>query len=145
MNIQQNINLVKKLFDEYYTKGNIALADQVFTVDVKLIDSSIPNFKGGLSSLKQRETMYKTAFPNKTVKIDDVFAVDDKVVVRWTAQGTHKGELQDIAPTGKNFKIWGITIYTFSNDKISTIHNVWDRLGLLEQIGVIEPAEALHH
>lgn len=144
MNAQQNITLVKKLFDEYYTKGNLSIADQIFTNDVKLVDDSTPNFKGGLSGLKQRETMYKTAFPNKTLKIDDILATEDKVVVRWTAQGTHKGDLQDIPPTGKNFKIHGISIYTMSNGKISSINQVWDRLGLLEQIGVVEPAEALH-
>lgn len=144
MSNQQNIALVKKLYDELYTKGNIAAAEQLFATDVKLIDSSAPNFRGGLTGLKERETMFKKAFPDKNSKIDDIFSTEDRVVVRWTTTGTHKGSLQNIAPTGKSVKVSGISVYRIVNGKITEISQAWDRLGLLEQIGVVEPATALH-
>ena len=45
MDTQQNMSLVKKLFDEVYSKGNLSLMDQLFSNDVKLIDPAHPNFK----------------------------------------------------------------------------------------------------
>src|ERR1700733_8903814 len=123
MNKQQNTNLVKKLFDEVFTKGNIALMDQLFTNDVKMHDPAAPNLKGGLAALKEKENMYKKAFPNKQLKIEELLATEDnRVVVLWSCQGVQKGEFQGLPSSGKNFRISGISIYTFKNDKISDIH-----------------------
>lgn len=145
MNNQQNMNLLKKLFDEVYTKGNISALAEFCTAKIKLHDPAVPNFKGGIEELKAREMMYKTAFPDKQLKIEEfLMAGDDKAVVRWTCKGTHKGELQGVAPTNKSFQITGISIYRFENGKIAEIFQNWDRLGLLEQIGEIHPAAVLH-
>lgn len=141
---QQNIELVKKMFTEIYSKNNLSLIDQMFSPNVKLIDPAVPHFQGGTAALRELENSYKTAFPNRSCKIDEIFAIEDRVVVRWTCQGTHKGELHDIAPTGKNIKVMGISIYHISNGKITEISQSWDRLSLLEQLGVVEPFLALH-
>lgn len=144
MNPQQNVTLVRALFDEVYTKGNIALCDQILANDIRIIDPAAPNFKGGIDAFKEREALYRSAFPNKVARIDDIFSTEDRVVVRWTAQGTHTGALQDILPTDRNIKISGISVFHMANGKILEIFQAWDRLGLLEQIGAIVPSEALH-
>lgn len=144
MATQENITLIRKLFDELYTKSNLRVADELVATNVKLMDPAAPNFKGGLVEFKERETMYNKAFPHKTLKIDDIFATDDRVVARWTCTGVHKGELQGITPTNKNIKISGISIFRINNGKVTEISQMWDRLGLLEQIGEVEPALALH-
>lgn len=144
MAIQDNITLTRRLFDELFTKNNLKAADEVIATNVKLLDPAAPNFKGGLNEFKERESVFIKAFPNKTAKIDDIFGTEDRVVFRWTCTGVHKGDLQGIAPTNKNFKISGISIYRFNNGKITEIIQMWDRLGLLEQIGEVEPTLALH-
>lgn len=144
MDQQQNIKITRKLYDEVFTKGQVNVLDEVLAPNVKLHDPAQPHFKDSIASFKQVETTYTKAFPNKKVKIEDIFAVDDKVVVRWTCQGVHRGELQGIAPTNKNFTITGISIYRFTGGKISEAWQSWDRLGLLEQIGEVQPALALH-
>ncbi|CCB85590.1 MULTISPECIES: ester cyclase [Parachlamydia] len=145
MNHQSNISLVRKLYEEIYTKGNTALCDQLFANDVRLIDPAMPNFRGGIEAMKERENTYRTAFPNKVARLDDIFAAEDKVVVRWTIQGTHSGHLQDIPATGKNIKVTGISIFHIVNGKIADIAQSWDRLSLLEQIGAIAMTSALHN
>lgn len=143
--LQQNLSLVKRLFDEVYSKGKSSAMDQFFTNDVKLNDPAVPHPKPGLPFLKERETLYEKAFPNKQLKIDEIFGTEDnKVVVRWTCQATHKGNFLDIPASGKNIKVTGISIYQFSNGKISHIFQNWDRLSLMEQIGAIEPVTAIH-
>ncbi len=92
--------------------------------------------------------LYKSAFPNKMTKIDDIVATEDnRIVVSWTCTGTQKGEFQGHPATGKSFKIPGISIYTFKNEKICDVHQIWDKWSLLNQIGALElqhPHTAAH-
>ncbi len=144
MDNPQNINQTKKLFEEIYNKGNLTMLDGLVANNVRLNDPATRQQKEGLKALKDTEASYIRAFPNKKVKIEDIMSSEDKVIVRWTCQGVHKGELQGISPTNKEFKISGISIYRFANGKVTEIWQSWDRLGLLEQIGEIQPALALH-
>lgn len=146
MDTQQMLKNVRRLFEDVYSKGNIKVCDELCDTNLKLNDAAVAShFKPGVAFFKQCESEYFKAFPNKRAKIDDIFAVDDKVVVRWTCTGKHEGELQGISPTHKNFNINGISIYRFgSNGKITEVWQTWDRLNLLEQLGIIQPAHALH-
>ncbi len=142
-NSEQNITMTRRLFDEVYNKYNVSALDELVLPSVKLHDSAHTRNNSGISCLKEIETCYIKAFPNKKLKIDDIFAVEDRVVVRWTCNGVQKGPLHDIAPSNKPFTISGISIYKFANGKIAEIYQNWDRLALLEQIGEVQPAMAL--
>ena len=58
-------------------------------------------------------------------------------MTRWSCHGTHKGDLNGIAPTGKQFTISGVTITRFSNGKMVAGWVNWDALGLMQQLGVV--------
>lgn len=139
-----NITLVRKLFDEIYSKGNLNAFEELFSKNLVVHDPAVPHGKEDFNAYKETENNYKRAFPNKKAKIDLIFSSDDKVVALWTCQGTHKGDLQGISASNQNFTITGISIYKLSNSKIVEVWQSWDRLGLLEQLGEIEPAAALH-
>jgi predicted ester cyclase len=60
-----------------------------------------------------------TTAPDMRVTIEDLFAAEDKVAVRWTFRGTHTGpSLIRDAPTGKPLTVVAIEIYRFANGKI---------------------------
>lgn len=141
---QQSLTLIKRLFDEVYTKGNLNLIDELIASNVRWHDPARTQHETGIQSFKEMERIYKQAFPNKKLKIDDIMAVDDKVVVHWTLTGTHKGDLEGIPATNRDFKVTGITMYRLANGKVTELWQSWDRLGLLEQIGEVERASALH-
>jgi steroid delta-isomerase-like uncharacterized protein len=140
----QNSSIIRRLFDEVFTKGNLTLLDELVATNVKLNDPAHPNHRDGIQSYKQIEQTYKQAFPMKKFKIEDLMTADDKVIVRWTCRGTHKGDLEGIEPTNRDVQVSGISIYRLTNGKVSEIWQNWDRLGLFEQIGEVEPATALH-
>ena len=62
------------------------------------------------------------------------------VATRWTATGTHKGDLFGIAPTGKQSTVTGITIDHWVDGKVAEAWVNWDTLGLLQQIGAVPSA-----
>lgn len=144
MNNQENINIVKRFVEEVYNKNNTNTMDELTSSSLTIHDPALHNQKEGLRGYKELENQFKRAFPDKRTKIEDIFSSDDKVLVRWSTQAKHKGDLKDIPATNKDIKISGMTLYMLKNGKIVEIFQQWDRLGLLEQIGEVQPAAALH-
>ena len=67
---------------------------------------------------------------------NDQIADGDKVVTRWTATGTHKGQLMGIAPTNKHATITGVDIARYHDGKVVEAWASYDMYGLLQQLGV---------
>jgi steroid delta-isomerase-like uncharacterized protein len=79
----------------------------------------------------------QTAFPDLEREIGDMVAEGDRVVVRWTAKGTHLGDFNGIPPTGKTATSSGITIFRVAGGRIVEEWAESDMLGLLQQVGAI--------
>ncbi|MGB2625462.1 MAG: ester cyclase [Candidatus Acidiferrum sp.] len=134
---EQNKNNVRRLFEEVWNKGNVAVADELFAPTYTHHDSSTPDVGRGPESEKKRATLYRNAFSDMRLTIDDLVADGDMVVARWSCRGTHKGELNGIAPTGKQVNFTGISIAQFTNGKMTEGYVNWDALGLMQQLGVV--------
>ncbi len=83
--------------------------------------------------------MFRAAFPDLNITIDDQVSEGDKVVTRYTFRGTHKGDLMGIAPTGKQVTTIGISIERFVDGKVVERWEVFDQLGMMTQLGVVPP------
>ncbi len=81
---------------------------------------------------------FKT-FPDYSGEAGLVVAEDDVVAVQYTVEGTHTGEYQDIEPTGHTVEWTGLAMYRVEDDRIAEIWIEEDRLGLLQQLEVVEP------
>ena len=79
--------------------------------------------------------MYRSAFPDVRLIIEEQVAEGDKVVTRWIAYGTHQGEMMGIAPTGNQVRVEGITISHIQEGKIVQEWELFDTLGLMQQLG----------
>ncbi len=134
---EQNKAIVRRLVEELWNKGNLSVADQLFTPNYTHHDSSSPDFGHGPESERKRATLYRTAFPDLRLTIEDIIAEGDIVMARWSCQGTHKGDLNGIAPTGKHFTISGVTTVRFLNGKLAEGYVNWDALGMMQQLGVV--------
>lgn len=70
---------------------------------------------------------------------DAIIADDESVGVRWTVAGTHEGEFNGIEPTGRTVTYSIMGMFRVADARIAEVWLVADRLGLLQQLGVIEP------
>jgi steroid delta-isomerase-like uncharacterized protein len=141
---EQNKTVVRRLFDELWNKGNLQVADEIFAPNYQHHDASTPDLGKGPEGEKKRVNLYRTAFHDFRLTMEDLVVEGENVVTRWSCRGVHKGELNGIAPTGKQFAITGVTITRFSNGKIVEGFVNWDALGLLRQLGVVpEPTKSL--
>ena len=132
-----NKNAVRRLFEEVWNKGNLPLTDELFTPNYAHHDSSTPDVGRGPESEKKRATLYRTAFPDIRLTIEDIIAEGETVMARWSCRGTHTGVLSGIAPTGKQFNISGVSIARFAGGKMAEGWVNWDALGLMQQLGVV--------
>jgi steroid delta-isomerase-like uncharacterized protein len=134
---EQNKTNVRRLFEEVWNKGHVSVADELFATTYTHHDSSTPDVGRGPESEKKRVMLYRTAFPDLQLTVEDIIAEGETVVARWSCHGTHKGELNGIVPTGKQFNITGVSIARFTNGKMFEGYVNWDALGLMQQLGVV--------
>ena len=101
-----------------------------------------PMLPDGLEGLKQQVTIFYTAFPDIWSRVEDVLAEGDRVVVRWTAGGTHRGSFCGVPPTGRSGSTMGIHIFRVAGGRIVEHWGNSDDLGLMTQLTAPEPAPA---
>ncbi len=132
MSVEEHKVLVRRFFDEIVNGGNLAVVDEIFA----------PTFPGGLDPIKATASMWRTAFPDLQISIEDMIAEGDRVVARLTIRGTHQGELRSqllgtLAPTGRQATWTGIDLFRIAGGRIAERWNERDLVGLLQQLGVI--------
>ena len=148
MSAEQNKASSRRFLEEAANKGNLDLIDEIADANcVTHQADGVGNDLRGREALKQLVKMYKVAFPDLRFTVEDQVAEGDKVVTRWSSEGTHKGELMGIPPTGKHAAhVTGISIDRYSGGKFVEGWTNWDTLGLMQKLGVIpalgQPAEA---
>jgi steroid delta-isomerase-like uncharacterized protein len=97
----------------------------------------------GPAGLKQFIGQFATAFPDLHIRVEDMLGEQDKVVTRFTLQGTHHGALMGIAPTSKQVSVSVILISRIANGKLVEDWENIDQLSLLQQLGVVSmPGQA---
>ena len=136
---EQNKMTARRIFEEIESQGNLAVADEIFASD--FVHRTPLGENHGPEGAKQFVSMLRRAFPDLHSTVEDQISDDDKVATRFTARGTHRGELQGIPASGKMMEITGIVISRFANGKIVEQWGNPDLLGMMQQIGAIPEPE----
>ncbi len=137
MSTEENKVLLRRLYEEVWNQGNMATVDELLAADYVLHDPA--HLIHGPEGFKAYVSAFRAAFPDLHAIVEDQIAEENKAAMRFTAYGTHKGELQGIPPTGKQVILSGINIQRIANGKIVENWVNLDVLGLLQQLGVIPP------
>ena len=138
MTTEDNKALVLRFVEKFWSKGNLAAADELMTPDAVIHQPEV----GGIAGLKAFNTTTRTAFPDWYSTPEELIAEGDRVAERWTGRGTHRGEFQGIPPSGKQVAVPGVVFYRIRDGKIAEFRGSFDALSLLQQLGV-SPAPVL--
>jgi steroid delta-isomerase-like uncharacterized protein len=134
---------LSRRFTELFSTGDEALADEILDAEVVFHGTTGDGELRGADAMKAFVAGYRRAFPDAHSTVEDQLADGDKVVTRWRARGTHRGQLGPIAATDREFEIDGITIERIEDGRIAEVWVARDELGLLRQLGVLpEPTPA---
>jgi steroid delta-isomerase-like uncharacterized protein len=139
---ETNKTLSRRFLEEVWNKGNLAVLNEIIAKDhINSGPGTLPGLPTGPEGSKQLVTVYRNAFPDVHFTIDEQIAEGDKVVTRWTAHGTHQGELVGIPATGKSSTVTGINVDRVVNGKIAESWGIFDQFGMMQQLGVIPTPE----
>jgi predicted ester cyclase len=119
MSVEENKAIELRFFEEVVNKGNLAVIDEIVAANFVQPDAT-PGITPDREGMKQFFAMAHNAFPDFHSTLEDMFAEGDKVVQRFTARGTHKGEWMGIAPIVEGW-------------------TSMDMLGVMVQLGVVPP------
>jgi steroid delta-isomerase-like uncharacterized protein len=134
---EANKAIVRRSVEEIFNEGRLEIADELYAPDFVGYDPALPDPMKGPEGIKQQAEGYRTAFSDMQLTIEDEIAEGERVVTRWTARGTHDGELFGIPATGKQSTVTGMTIDRIIDGRIVESWNSWDTLGLLQQLGAV--------
>lgn len=134
-------HLLRRWILEVWGGGNLSLVDQLVSPTYVYSAPGLGEFRGP-NAIKELVSTFRTAFPDLTNTIEEQIAEAGVVVTRGTARGTHRAPLAGIAATGRSVTIPWIMISRFEGDRISNDFEVYDALGLMQQLGAI-PAVAV--
>jgi predicted ester cyclase len=89
---EENKALARHVIEEMFHNGNLEVADEHIAPDYVSHDPAMPENIRGPEGFKEYVGVYRTAFPDLHIEIEDQIADGDKVATRWTGAGTHEGE-----------------------------------------------------
>ncbi len=136
MSTEEDKAFLARSFDALFNEKRVDEADEFYATDY-VDHSPLPGQAPGLEGAKQKWRMYMAGIPDLHATVEDIVAEGDRVAVRWTAEGTHRGELLGIPPTGRPARISGISIYRLAEGRIAEQFERWDKLDLMQQLGVL--------
>lgn len=136
---EANKAAIRRWYEEGINKGNTDLIDALLAPDIVWHGPGGRELRGR-AALKEMVAMYLAAFPDMRVSVEDQVAEGDKVVTRFTGRGTHKGDLEGVAPTGNPISVTGISIDRFEGGKLVEEWENFDELAMMQQIGAVPAA-----
>jgi steroid delta-isomerase-like uncharacterized protein len=148
MSPEEHKALVRRYLEEVWSRGNTDAIDDILAsnYELRVLQGTAGHedrVTQGTQRLKQSVAMYHQAFADLQFTPQTIVAEGDRVVVEWTARGTHSGAFRSIPPTGKQLSYAGITIYRVEGGKIAEEVYLGDRLGLWQQLGLVPDSRKL--
>jgi steroid delta-isomerase-like uncharacterized protein len=140
MSAEENKALVQRAADAF-NQGDMAAVDQLFAPDYVDHDRSRAGLPPGPEGIKLAWGMFRAAFPDLQITIEEMIAEGDKVAVRAVGRGTHQGELMGIPPTGRSVTVALMDINRIADGQLVERWGETDMLGMLQQLGVIPAPE----
>ena len=96
---EENKEKARRFLEEAFNEGNLGVVDETFASEYVLHDPTLPDeIRGPEGGVKRFVQMYRSAYPNTDMTVEDQIAEGDEVVTRWTGRGTHQGELMGSLP-----------------------------------------------
>jgi predicted ester cyclase len=128
-------HVVRRLIDEGFNKGTLAVADELAADDLVEHQDFGPAHPPGAEGVKTVIRSLRAGFSDFTLTIEDLVVSGDTVWIRNVATGTHDGTFAGAPPSGRRMRVYVFDVLRVVDGKIVEHWGVPDRLGTLIQIG----------
>ncbi len=101
----------------------------------------IPDLVHGPEAIKLSVALYRAAFPDLHITVDEVIADQDTVLLRWTARSTRPGEPDSSESCRTRSMLTGVTISRLAGGQVMESATHWNRTAVLARLGVLSSEE----
>ena len=133
--------LVRQALEAIWNQGALEVADALFAPDYVNHGGLIPDLVRGPEAIKFSVALYRTAFPDLHLIIEDVSADGETILLRWTARTAPPGAAAGSAPSGQVGMVTGSTRSRLVGGQIVESWTGWDQAGTLQWLGLIPSLE----
>jgi len=130
---------MQRIYDEVFNQGNLDVIDELLADDFVEHQELPPGIPQGKGAPRAYTIMFRSAFPDFRMAVEEMLQDGNKVITRVRVSGTHKGEFMGIPPTDNKFDVSAIDIIEFRDDKAIGHWGVMDTAAMMEQLGVSGP------
>ena len=130
---------MQRLYDEVFNQGNLDVIDELLADDFVEHEELPPGIPQGKGAPRAYTIMFRSAFPDFRMAVEEMLQDGNKVITRVRVSGTHKGEFMGIPPTDNKFDVAAIDIIEFRDDKAIGHWGVMDMAAMMQQLGVGGP------
>jgi steroid delta-isomerase-like uncharacterized protein len=134
--------VVRRLIEEGFSQGRLAVADELIAPDVIEHQSFGPEHPAGPEGVKRVIASLRRAFPDFRLEIAELAVQGDLVWIRNVATGTNDGSYTGYPATGRSMRIDVFDLLRVRDGKIVEHWGSPDRLGALHQLGLVRPPVA---
>jgi steroid delta-isomerase-like uncharacterized protein len=135
--IEQNKTVVREFIEALFTKGDLTAVD-TYLADDFVNHEPVFGTSADREGMRAGGAMIRAGFPDWHSDQEMLVGEDDVVVEKFTASGTHRGELLGVPPTGRTVAVPGINIFRIRDGRIVERWGRLDELGLMRQLGLVD-------
>jgi steroid delta-isomerase-like uncharacterized protein len=135
---EQNKAVVRRFYEEFANKKNEKALGELLAPTFT-DHTPMPGTAAGLEGVKQQIAMFRKAFPDMKLTVEEMTAEGNTVMARFKATGTHTGSLMGEAATGKKFTITGIDCFQIKGGKATDVWHYGDEAMTMQQLGIKPP------
>jgi steroid delta-isomerase-like uncharacterized protein len=126
-----------KQFLQFINTADENLAQQLICPVAKFYVPGQPEIPQGPKGYLMIIAMMRSGFPDIQWTIEDMVTENEKVAVRFTMRGTHKGTFFGVPATGKTITVQAMNFYRLAGNQIIEEYGQPNMFELLTQIGAI--------
>lgn len=135
---EENEAVIRRFYDELWNGWQLDLIDEIVSAHL-CFRGSFGSTHKGRDEFKRYVEEVQAAFPDWHNQIDEMLAVDDRVVTRMTWSGTHRGALGGIEPTDAHVEYAGAAFFRLGKGLIEEAWVVGDTQALWQALGALPP------
>jgi steroid delta-isomerase-like uncharacterized protein len=128
--------LARRWFEEVWTASGEP------TIDALMAEDSIGHMEGaevhGPAAFKAVRAQLLGAFPDLSIRVDEIIADGDNAVIRWNVAGSHEGDDLGIPASHQRVRFRGITWMKFRDGRIVEGWDAWNQGALIQQLSAID-------
>ncbi|HUY45965.1 MAG TPA: ester cyclase [Streptosporangiaceae bacterium] len=146
VDVQRNKTIVKLVTEKGFNEGDLDGLEPYFASDYRVHAPGVPPLPPGTGAFRAAVSLWREAFPDINVNVEDVIGEGEEVYCRFVTRGTHSGPLMGIPPTGKQVTIHEMSCHRLVNGKVveswigDNVPNILHQIGALVPVGGGGPA-----